>query len=586
MKLLVALAVSASAASLRGIVTEVLYAKEGRTQMEIDVKTFQNPRWTRGARVAGDELIELEFWLKHCPMQTAEFHDDLVKRSTPGSPLYGKWLSNDQVRAKLAPSREAVDAVVAYATHELGAKDIHLSNFESVVSVSVPASVVEAKLETVLHHHAHKDYATATAIRATSPYSLPSNVAAHVSLVGELLRLPRLKRPELVQFPAKKSERASNDDVWSACGAEYNEYTNPAVLAARYGFAFPQTTAAEGNALGLAEFQGQYYDTGDLEAFSTACGLAQTINVSKTTGGNMPSICSGGGEACVESLLDIEYAGAIAGAIPLEVYYSSSYSLLDWANALQSADDPAPVHSVSYGNDEAQQTGAAFMESVNTAFMKLSNTGISILFAAGDQGVWGREGVIGGAYHPDFPAGSPYVTAVGGTNFATASTIGDETTWNDGGSGFSNEFGRPSFQDDEVTNYLSSASDLPKASMYNASGRAYPDLAALAGLTNAYLVALGGGSNFAAVGGTSAASPTVAAMIAQINDLRLAADGSSLGWLNPALYTCGQSCFNDVTTGATSGGKVGGFPASEGWDAATGFGTVDFAKLSACLTSN
>ena len=48
MKLLVALAVSASAASLRGIVTEVLYAKEGRTQMEIDVKTFQNPR---GARV-------------------------------------------------------------------------------------------------------------------------------------------------------------------------------------------------------------------------------------------------------------------------------------------------------------------------------------------------------------------------------------------------------------------------------------------------------------------------------------------------------------------------------------------------------
>ena len=139
---------------------------------------------------------------------------------------------------------------------------------------------------------------------------------------------------------------------------------------------------------------------------------------------------------------------------------------------------------------------------------------------------------------------------MGGTNFATASTIGDETTWNDGGSGFSNEFGRPSFQDDEVTNYLSSASDLPKASMYNASGRAYPDLAALAGLTNAYLVALGGGSNFAAVGGTSAASPTVAAMIAQINDLRLAADGSSLGWLNPALYTCGQSCFNDVTTRA------------------------------------
>ena len=70
-----------------------------------------------------------------------------------------------------------------------------------------------------------------------------------------------------------------------------------------------------------------------------------------------------------------------------------------------------PVHSVSYGNDEAQQTGRAYMDSVNTAFAKLSATGVTILFAAGDQGVWGREGV-GTKYHPDFPAGSPYVTAV------------------------------------------------------------------------------------------------------------------------------------------------------------------------------
>ncbi|KAH8066937.1 C2 domain-containing protein [Aureococcus anophagefferens] len=54
------------------------------------------------------------------------------------------------------------------------------------------------------------------------------------------------------------------------------------------------------------------------------------------------------------------------------------------------------------------------MESVNAAFMKVSNaggkrvsnTGVSILFAAGDQGVWGREGP-GLKYHPDFPAGRP-----------------------------------------------------------------------------------------------------------------------------------------------------------------------------------
>ena len=57
------------------------------------------------------------------------------------------------------------------------------------------------------------------------------------------------------------------------------------------------------------------------------------------------------------------------------------------------------VHSVSYGNDEAQQTSVAYMESVNAEFQKIGVRGVSILFASGDQGVLGREG--GGAhFHP------------------------------------------------------------------------------------------------------------------------------------------------------------------------------------------
>ena len=50
------------------------------------------------------------------------------------------------------------------------------------------------------------------------------------------------------------------------------------------------------------------------------------------------------------------------------------------------------VHSVSYGNDEAQQTGVAFMDACNAAFMKIGVRGVSILFASGDQGVCGRSG--------------------------------------------------------------------------------------------------------------------------------------------------------------------------------------------------
>ena len=82
----------------------------------------------------------------------------------------------------------------------------------------------------------------------------------------------------------------------------------------------------------------------------------------------------------------------------------AQYSLLNWAKQVEAMEDGVIplVHSVSYGNDEAQQTSVAYMESVNAEFQKIGVRGVSILFASGDQGVLGREG--GGAhFHPDFP---------------------------------------------------------------------------------------------------------------------------------------------------------------------------------------
>jgi len=222
---------------------------------------------------------------------------------------------------------------------------------------------------------------------------------------------------------------------------------------------------------------------------------------------------------------------------------------------------------------------------VNTAFMSVGAQGISILFAAGDQGVWGREGFSLSTFHPDFPAGSPYVTAVGGTDFATKSTIGEETTWEDGGSGFSDEFAQPDWQSDEVSEYFANPdADLPDSKYYNASGRGYPDVSALAGQVNPYFISYKGG-RFSAVAGTSAACPVVSAIFAQINNYRLAAGKSSLGWLNPMIYSIGEDGFNDVTSGTTTGGYTTGFTAVEGWDPATGFGTPDFAALKEAAVS-
>jgi tripeptidyl-peptidase-1 len=138
------------------------------------------------------------------------------------------------------------------------------------------------------------------------------------------------------------------------------------------------------------------------------------------------------------------YIGALGGAIPLTDIENAAYSLFKWAQ--QVLDLPAEqipmVMSVSYGNDESQQTSKAYMLQCNTQFQKMGAAGISVIFASGDQGVQGRSGP-GPRYNPDFPAASPYITAVGGTDFVTKGTIGPEKAWTQGGGGFSDTFPIP-----------------------------------------------------------------------------------------------------------------------------------------------
>jgi tripeptidyl-peptidase I len=144
-------------------------------------------------------------------------------------------------------------------------------------------------------------------------------------------------------------------------------------------------------------------------------------------------------------------------------------------------------------------------------------------------------------FHPDFPAASPYVTAVGGTNFAEQSTIGEEVVWSGSGGGFSDTFSVPSYQAEAVAAYKASADNMPPQSYWNSSGRGYPDISALAGLVNPYCVAFGGSAvRYGGVGGTSAASPVSAGVFAQLNNLLLAAGKPQLGFLNPFIYQVRQ----------------------------------------------
>ena len=549
-------------ALLIALVVPAAAYSNARVKLESSIDVFGSRHWTNLGAPLDSDIIHATFVIKRDADVINKFEAQLLDLSTPSSPNYGKWLTKDEIVAQTAPPSERLTAVTDFlAANNILAQNIRVSDLKDKVFVQLPAATAATLFQTEFARYQSKDKPDVVLVRTTKPYSLPEDLSEAVSFVDNLVRLPTVRRANLVDLDTNSTIRAS--DPFASCGTKCAASTTPAVLQQAYSFT-PVTKVATGNSMAVAEFQNQYYDQTDLTNFQSACGVSQ-VAVDTDIGGNNPSLCKAG---CTEALLDVEYIEAVASPIPLTFLYQATYSLLDWADYIIALKNSPLVHSVSYGNDEIQQTSAAYMESCNTAFMQAGALGLSILFASGDQGVYGRSGGST-TFHPDFPASSPYITSVGGTNFKTKSVIGAETAWSCGGGGFSNEFTTPSWQKTQVSDYLTAATAagvLPKAAVFNSAGRAYPDIAALGGETNPYCVALKTGS-FGGVYGTSAACPVAAGIIAQLNNVRLAAGKSSLGWLNPFLYTSTTAaCFNDIndkSTNACSGPS--GFAALAGW---------------------
>lgn len=227
--------------------------------------------------------------------------------------------------------------------------------------------------------------------------------------------------------------------------------------------------------------------------------------------------------------------------------------------------------------DDEQSVPYSYAVRVCDGMKQLAARGISVLFSSGDSGV-GSNGTCfsntdpsKAMFLPAFPASCPWVTAVGGTQGfepeVAVSRFGS-------GAGFSNYFTRPSYQASTVDGYLGKIGGL-YAGLYNSSGRAYPDVAAQG---NHDVIVWAG--NVTTIGGTSASSPTFAAVIALVNDALIAAGRPALGFLNPWLYGGAYTALTDITSGSSIGCNTSGFPAEVGWDAVTGFGTPvsDFSR--------
>jgi tripeptidyl-peptidase I len=390
----------------------------------------------------------------------------------------------------------------------------------------------------------------------TLEYSLPAILKGHVDMVQPTTFFGlRAMRSTISKVHPIGEGNMHTEGVERVTGCSGSTIT-PKCLSNLYNFASSTSSQTVGR-MGIAGFLEEHPSKSDLSTFLSSYAIqgnaGQSYTCTLINGGTCPSSGTG-----IEANLDVQYARAITKSIP-NVYYSvggrppilgggtnTNEPYLEFLNYLLALPNSALPNtiSISYGDDE-DTVPLDYADHVCTLFAQLGARGVSVLVASGDSGV-GSTCSSGGTttFTTSFPAACPWVTVVGGTTGNSP-----EAAWSGSGGGFSSVFGRPSYQDATVNNWLNTdQTHLGVSQYFNSSGRAYPDVAAQA--TNFIIVASGFEQG---VDGTSCATPTFASLAQLLNSDRIAAGKAPLGFLNPWLYSNASSGLTDITSGGNTG---------------------------------
>lgn len=408
--------------------------------------------------------------------------------------------------------------------------------------------------------------------------------------------------------------------------AECDDFITPSCLRALYGFG-PGTSANPENSLGVVEFSPQVYLQEDLDSFFANFSVDQvqrTPTLQAINGATLESpersFAYNG-----ESDIDLEYSMTLVNPQKVTLYQigdrQNGGSFNDFLDAIdgsyctfEGGDDPlqdtvypnskqgyqgpkncgvfpaTKVISISYAQNEADLT-MKYEKRQCMEYLKLGLAGTTVIFASGDQGVAGTQNRCidlnnriytngtDGAFNPTFPASCPFVTSVGATQIGPGATVFDEETACEtrifSGGGFSNSFALPDYQAAAVKSWFSSHPPPYGADRFNNSQmtRGIPDISANGAK---HTVIVNGKSILSH--GTSLAVPVIASIFTLINEARINAGKSSVGFVNPVLYAHPEA-LNDITSGNNPGCGTAGFEAVEGWDPVTGLGTPRFPEL-------
>ncbi|UKZ81685.1 hypothetical protein TrVFT333_009457 [Trichoderma virens FT-333] len=540
----------------------------------------------------------------------------LAAVSTPNSKTYGNYLDLDEINEIFAPS-DASSAAVESWLHSHGVTKYTKQG--SSIWFQTEVSTANAMLST--NFHTYSDAAGVKKLR-TLQYSIPESLVGHVDLISpttyfgtsNAMRALRSKSvASVAQSVAARQEPSSCKGTLVFEGRTFNVF-QPDCLRTEYNVNGYTPSAKSGSRIGFGSFLNQSASFSDLALFEKHFGFSsQNFSVVLINGGtDLPQPPSDDNDG--EANLDVQNILTIAHPLPITEFITAGSPpyFPDPVEPAGTPDENEPylqyfeyllskpnrdlpqVITNSYG-DEEQTVPQAYAVRVCNLIGLMGLRGISILESSGDEGV-GASCVATNSttpqFNPIFPATCPYVTSVGGTvNF------NPEVAWDGSSGGFSYYFSRPWYQEEAVGNYLEKHVSAETKKYYGPyvdfSGRGFPDVAAHS-VSPDYPVFQGG--QLTPSGGTSAASPVVASIIALLNDARLREGKPTLGFLNPLIYQYAYKGFTDITSGQSDGcngnntqtdaplpgaGVVPGahWNATKGWDPTTGFGVPNFKKL-------
>jgi kumamolisin len=517
---------------------------------------------SRHARVLG--VADPDHWVEvTLKLRRKEPLPEVVGR--PAVPM-----SRAELGAKYGASEQDVEAVKR-AFEPYGLEVVEANPAARSVRLGGPAHAMEKAFQVKLLRYAHPRGNYRGRVGAIEiPAALKGVVLGVFGLDERPVVKPRMTRGTIAS-PAVSRGLAMPT---AQAAQKRRAWFFPADLAAVYQF---PPGDGSGQSIGLLEFGGGFFPD-DLDAFCQAAKVS-VPNVVPISVDGMPTDAQDGAEG--EVMLDVEVVAGVCPQATIPIYFAP-FTEQGWVDVLDAAihdDANAPtVLSISWGlaeDDPDWSQGA--IDTINEQFKVAALGGITILVASGDDGSGDQE--QDGHAHVDFPASSPYVVGVGGTKLQLRQGKPVEVVWKDGdgtradgggstGGGVSMKFPRPAWQNVSVPSVNPGAID----------GRVVPDVAAEAqtdGRTTGYFMVVDGRAQLN--GGTSAAAPLWASLVARVN---APLGGKRVGYLTPVLYqqaqgggTVGSVGCTDITSGNNITAAVGGYSAGPGYDAVTGWGS-------------